>query len=136
MQRYKPIVQASPTYIRNTEQCQNDLITLTRLPYNARIFTADAVCMYSNIDLDTGIAAVQQWLEEETELTQECIDLVIALLQVAHTGFKSLEQQCAPPAQSYSPSYASPQQNTTFSTNMPTASHTSNDTSMIFSASG
>jgi hypothetical protein len=51
-----------------------------KLPQKSRLFTADAVGMYSNIDLNLGIQAIRQWLDEESKLPQHRIDLTIALL--------------------------------------------------------
>ena len=39
-----------------------DLKNITDLPPHAKIFTADAVSMYTNIDTDTGINAFSKWL--------------------------------------------------------------------------
>jgi hypothetical protein len=75
----QPILQSAPGYIIDSSHCQDDLERLN-LPPNARLFTADANSMYSNINLNLGIASIQQWLEEETTTPQYRIDLTISLL--------------------------------------------------------
>jgi hypothetical protein len=65
----QPIVQSAPGYIIDSAHCQDDLDRLD-LPPNARLFTADAISMYSNIDLNLGIASIRQWLEEESATPQ------------------------------------------------------------------
>jgi hypothetical protein len=75
----QPILQSAPGYIIDPRHCQDDLERLD-LPPNARLFTEDAISMYSNIDLNLGIASIRQWLEEETTTPQYRIDLTISLL--------------------------------------------------------
>jgi hypothetical protein len=68
----QPILQSAPGYIIDSAHCQDELERLD-LPPNVRLFTADAIRMYSNIDLDLGIAAIRKWLEEETTTPQDRI---------------------------------------------------------------
>jgi hypothetical protein len=75
----QPILQSAPGYIIDSAHCQDDLERLD-LPPNARLFTADAISMYSNIDLNLGIASIRQWLEEEKTTPQDRIELTISLL--------------------------------------------------------
>jgi hypothetical protein len=72
----QPVVRQAHGYLLYSRQCQEEL-EATHLPPNSRLFTADAVGMYSNIDLNLGIQATRQWLEEETKIPQHCIDLTI-----------------------------------------------------------
>jgi hypothetical protein len=52
-----PILQSAPGYIIDSAHCQDNL-ELLDLPPNARLFTADEISMYSNIDLNLGIASI------------------------------------------------------------------------------
>jgi hypothetical protein len=56
----QPIPQSAPGYIIDSTHCQDDLERL-ELPPNVQLFTSDAISMYSNIDLNLGIAAIRQW---------------------------------------------------------------------------
>ena len=51
-----------PTYIRDSKQLLTKLQDLQALPPNARLFTADANSMYTNIDTDHAIEVITQWL--------------------------------------------------------------------------
>jgi hypothetical protein len=75
----QPILESAPGYIIDSAHCQDDLERLD-LPPNARLFTSNAISMYSNIDLNLGIAVIRQWLEEESTTPQDRIELTIALL--------------------------------------------------------
>jgi hypothetical protein len=59
-----PILQSAPSYIIDSAHCQDDLERLD-LPPNALLFTSDAISMYSNIDLNMGVASIRKWLKEE-----------------------------------------------------------------------
>ena len=51
------------TFVRNGQQVLDELFEL-RLPPNARIGTADANLMYSNIDPDHACLVIGEWLVE------------------------------------------------------------------------
>ena len=58
----KEIIPYIPTYLPNSDTLLADLKNITNLLPHAKIFIADAVSMYTNIDTDTGIDAFGKWL--------------------------------------------------------------------------
>lgn len=60
LQKLKPLI---PTYIRDSGQLLDLLANLGPLPPNAKVFTADANSMYTNIDTDHAIEVINQWLD-------------------------------------------------------------------------
>jgi hypothetical protein len=75
----QPVLRTAPGYLLDSRQCQEELETV-HLPPKSRLFTADDVGMYSNIDFNLGIQAIRQWLEEESKIPHHRIDLNISLL--------------------------------------------------------
>jgi len=59
--RMKDLLPLVKSYIKNSTTIINDL-KLLHLPENARIFTADAKSMYTNIATDTGLQAFQEFI--------------------------------------------------------------------------
>ena len=60
LQKLKPFV---PTYIKDSTNLLDLLDELGPLPPNARLFTADANSMYTNIDTDHAIEVISEWLD-------------------------------------------------------------------------
>ena len=60
LQRLKPFV---PTYLRDSHDLLARLRNLDGLPSNARLFTADAVSMYTNIDTDHALSVIGTWMD-------------------------------------------------------------------------
>jgi hypothetical protein len=58
----QPVMKSAPCYLLDSRKCQEELKSM-HLPPSSRLFTSDAVGMYSNIDLNLGIEAIRQWLE-------------------------------------------------------------------------
>ena len=54
--RMKQLLHLIPSYIKDSKQLISE-IKLLQLPPNAKLFTADAISMYTNIDTATGIQA-------------------------------------------------------------------------------
>ena len=50
-----------PTYIKNSAKLKNHFDNL-KLPANAKLFTADAVSMYTNINTDAALTKIAQYL--------------------------------------------------------------------------
>ena len=48
--KMKQLLHCIPTYLKDSNDLLTDLAALPKLPENARIFTADATAMYTNID--------------------------------------------------------------------------------------
>jgi hypothetical protein len=55
----------TPSYLKNSTDLLNLLKTLPPLPEGAKIFTADAVSMYTNIDTNTALIAINNMLQKE-----------------------------------------------------------------------
>jgi len=53
----KKLLKSIPSYLRNSNHILQELQNLPHLPPNARIFTADATAMYTNIETATAIEA-------------------------------------------------------------------------------
>lgn len=59
-QKLKPLL---PTYIKDSNQLLEELASLGALPPNAKLATADANSMYTNIDTDHAILVIGLWLD-------------------------------------------------------------------------
>ena len=55
--KMKQLLHCIPTYLKDSNDLLKDLAALPELPENARIFTADATAMYTNIDTATALEA-------------------------------------------------------------------------------
>ncbi|KAL7544934.1 hypothetical protein ACHAWF_008298 [Thalassiosira exigua] len=53
-----------PTYIKDSTSLLDRLDELGELPPNTKLFTADAVSMYTNIDTDHAIEVIGKWLDK------------------------------------------------------------------------
>ncbi|EJK48927.1 hypothetical protein THAOC_32234 [Thalassiosira oceanica] len=60
LQRLKQFV---PTYLKDSHDLLAKLKNLGELPPNARLFTADAVSMYTNIDTNHAISVISNWMD-------------------------------------------------------------------------
>ena len=60
LQKLKPFI---PTYLRDSKHILTLLAELGPLPPNAKLFTADANSMYTNIDTDHAIEVINAWLD-------------------------------------------------------------------------
>ena len=60
----KRLLPLSKTYLRDSQQVLEELAALGPLPLNARLFTADAVSMYTNIDTQHALEVFARWLTE------------------------------------------------------------------------
>ena len=67
----KRLLPLSNTYLRDSNQVLDELTALGALPPNAKLFTADAVSMYTNIDTEHAISTFRRWL---TDFTTEIPD--------------------------------------------------------------
>ncbi len=61
--KLQPLAQKQPAYFKNSWALKNDLLELGTLPANARLFTADAVSMYTNIPTDAAYIIIRTYLE-------------------------------------------------------------------------
>ena len=60
LQRLKPFV---PSYLKDSHDLLSKLRNIGGLPPTARLFTADAVSMYTNIDTDHAINVIGTWMD-------------------------------------------------------------------------
>ena len=59
----KSLLKFLPTQVRDSQHFIEHLIALGKLPWYARLFTADAVAMYTNINLDDALKNIENWLK-------------------------------------------------------------------------
>ena len=74
-----------PTKLRDSQDLLDRIKTLGHLPHGARLFTADAVSMYTNINTAAAIDAIQEWLVRfKDELPQDFppTELFLSVLQI------------------------------------------------------
>jgi hypothetical protein len=65
----QPYFKTIPSAIRNSIQLKDMLTELGPLPPNARIFTCDAISMYTNINTTHALAVIKQFLRRQNELS-------------------------------------------------------------------
>lgn len=58
----KMLVEQVPTYLRDSNQLLQETTSLGPLPQGSKIFTADAVSMYTNINSEDGIRVISEWI--------------------------------------------------------------------------
>ena len=63
LQKLKPLIHS---YVRNNNELLDILSDLDYLPPGARLFTSDAVSMYTNIDTPHAIETISAWLDSVT----------------------------------------------------------------------
>jgi len=61
--RFNELLPFVPTSIKDSFQVLNDLKSF-HLPANAKLFTCDAISMYTNIDSTHGLEVISNWFEE------------------------------------------------------------------------
>ena len=59
LQRLRHLI---PSYIKDSEDLQHQL-SLIHIPPNTRLFTCDAISMYTNIDIDHSITVIRDWFD-------------------------------------------------------------------------
>lgn len=81
------VIHLCPSYIKDSNEILNDMQKLEPLPPGARLFTADATAMYTNIDTKHGIQTIQKWLEKHKgELPPNYpSQLIVELLEIVMT---------------------------------------------------
>ena len=65
------IATAQPTYIKNSKALKDMLMPLSPLPPGARIFTADAKSMYTNIDTEKALIEIAQHIHQRSNRFQD-----------------------------------------------------------------
>ena len=74
-----------PTKLRDSQDLLDRIKTLGHLPHGARLFTADAVSMYTNINTAAAIDAIREWLTRfKAELPDDFppTELFLSVLQI------------------------------------------------------
>jgi hypothetical protein len=61
--RLLKVVDLCPSYTKDSYQILEELANLGALPPNARLFTANAMSMYTNIDTEHGLEIIEKWLD-------------------------------------------------------------------------
>jgi hypothetical protein len=87
------VVHLCPCYLRDSWQLLEELKELGPLPADARLVTADAVSMYSNIHTDHGVSSVRAWLIRHSNDDEfpadlrplETIDTICEMLKLVMT---------------------------------------------------
>lgn len=59
----QPFAKATTAYIKSSRSLKDLLINLPPLPPNARLFTADAVSMYTNISTNDALPRIRRYIE-------------------------------------------------------------------------
>ena len=61
------VLHLCPSYLKDGYQLIRELSDMAPLPTNAKLVTADASSMYTNIDTDFGIAVIDKWLDRHKQ---------------------------------------------------------------------
>jgi hypothetical protein len=61
------VVHLCPAYLQASWQLLRDLKQLNHIPVNATIYSADAMSMYTNIDIDHDIETLDKWFTLHTD---------------------------------------------------------------------
>lgn len=67
----QPYAQSTPSYIQSSRVLKNLLMDLPPLPINARLFTADAVSMYTNIGTSDALPRIRRYIERHSSLATD-----------------------------------------------------------------
>ena len=83
----KRLLPLSQTYLKDSYQVLDELKALGQLPANARLFTADAHSMYTNIDTKHALTIFKQWLQvfPDEIPTDFPTDLFLSVLELVMT---------------------------------------------------
>ena len=63
--QFQYLKHLSPSYIKDSQELINKLTNLGQLVLNMKLFTTDAVSMYTNIDTEHAIATIRAWLHNQ-----------------------------------------------------------------------
>jgi hypothetical protein len=83
------ITKQVPTYLGDSQEALVSLRAMGELLINARLFTSDAMAMYTNIEPAVGIATVKTWVSEyESELPKGFPSRIIIELVLTRNTFQ------------------------------------------------
>jgi hypothetical protein len=83
--KLQPIAHAQCSFFSSSFELKNQLIALW-LPFTARLFTADAVSMYTNIDTPLALRAIHQYLCPVTDPGNTTMTAISAALRLVMTN--------------------------------------------------
>ena len=85
--RFKQLIKYSPTYLKDSFQVLQELKALGPLPPQAKLFTCDAVSMYTNINSMHGLQTIANWIEEYNEEVPQDFptELFLRVLEIVMT---------------------------------------------------
>ena len=73
----QPLCRKLPSFLDSSYTFKQALMSLPALPSTARLFSADAISMYTNIDTDHALQMISQFLKHKTRLTKKDSTLLI-----------------------------------------------------------
>jgi len=81
------LVPLSPTYLQDSNQLCEELAALGPLPPNVKLFTADAISMYTNINIQDGLNIFRTWFTKyATEIPENFpTQLFLQILEIVMT---------------------------------------------------
>jgi hypothetical protein len=69
----QPVAKKTESFISSSYELKKHLLTMPTLPRNARLFTADAVSMYANIDMNHALREIGDYTSPLTENNVLCL---------------------------------------------------------------
>ncbi len=110
-QQLQPICKKLPTYLKSSFELTELLKSLPDLPDGARLFTADAVSMYTNIDTDHALSVIRKFLPltPHNKAIMAALDIIMKhnFFQFGNTNWLQLTGTAmgTPPAPMYATLY-------------------------------
>jgi hypothetical protein len=59
----KKKIPYAPTHLQDSQTLIEEIKKIGPLPSNAKLFTADATAMYTDIQPDVGISSIANWMQ-------------------------------------------------------------------------
>jgi hypothetical protein len=80
----KQIIPSTPTHLKDSQTLIKEIKEIGQLPPHAKLFTADATAMYTNIQPDVGIEAIAGWIQAYPQTVPKDIPqgLLLQLLDI------------------------------------------------------
>jgi hypothetical protein len=80
----KKIIPHTPTHLRDSQSLVNTIHSIGPLPPKAKLFTANATTMYTNIQPDVGIPSIESWMKAYPEKVPADVPkpLLLKLLEI------------------------------------------------------
>ena len=115
--KLKPVAQSIPSYFKNSTELVEHLKTIGKLPEEAKLFTADAKSMYTNIPTDKAMEKIEwylnknnrKWPQIPIDALVKALDIIMRnnVFQFGDTFWKQNEGTAmgTPPAPPYATTY-------------------------------